>query len=244
MKALKLQEHVAPIQRESMADKVTYRILSLIKAGNLRAGDKLPPEKELVALFDVSRPTLREALKALSILGITTTKKGGRCYISALQAKDLLKPLEFFIAIEENSHEDIFECRQIIECQMVAMAAMKVSDEHISEFERLIEIQKNMIDDPVSFRMSDQKFHELLAEVAGNPVLSRISDSMYNMGMELRRQACEMDGVIAQSINDHIAIVDALKTRDALLASEMMKTHLINIEQSTLQVQKLNNSSN
>ncbi|KEA65284.1 Transcriptional regulator, GntR family [Marinobacterium lacunae] len=225
---------IGPIERESIAEKVVDRILNLIQAGNLKPGDKLPSEKELMAVFNVSRPTLREALRALSILGITATRKGGGSYISDLRAKDLLKPLEFFVSIEDKSIPDIFECRRILECEMVAKAAAKVTDDNIEEFERLIAIQKDAVDDPVAFRISDQKFHELLATVAGNAVLSRLADGMYNIAMDARRKATEIDGVLPQSIQDHQAIVDALKLRDADQAAAAMKTHLENIEKSTL----------
>ncbi|SHE66033.1 regulatory protein, gntR family [Marinomonas polaris DSM 16579] len=223
-----------PIDRESIAEKVVNKILSLVQSGNLKPGDKLPSEKELMTVFSVSRPTLREALRALSILGITATKKGGGTYISELKAADLLRPLEFFVSIEDQSIRDIFECRRILECEMVAKAAACVTDQQLIEFDQLISVQKEAVKDPVAFRISDQKFHELLATISGNVVLARLADGMYNIAMDARRKATEMEGVLPQSIADHIAIVNALKKKDSTLASEAMREHLNNIENSTL----------
>lgn len=225
---------VDPIDRESIAEKVVNKILSLVQSGNLKPGDKLPSEKELMEVFSVSRPTLREALRALSILGVTATRKGGGTYISELKAADLLRPLEFFVSIEDQSIQDIFECRRILECEMVAKAAAVITDEQIQEFDRLIEVQKGTCEDPIAFRISDQKFHELLAKISGNVVLERMADGMYNIAMEARRKATEMEGVLPQSLQDHIAIVEALKLKDPEKSAAAMRQHLLHIEHSTL----------
>lgn len=234
MKKMLLEGHLKPIERESMAEKVVNRILGLIKAGNLKAGDKLPSEKELAAVFNVSRPTLREALQALSILGITSTRKGGGCYVSALKAKDLLGPLEFFLAIDDGGLDDIFECRIILECEMVAKAAENVTSTELETLEQLIVFQRGAVDDPIAFRISDQKFHELLATISGNAVLARLSDGMYNMAMDVRRRAVEIEGVIAQSIDDHQAIVDGLRSKNPVAAASAMKRHLMNVKHTTI----------
>ncbi len=225
--------NIEPISRESIAEKVVQRMLGLVKAGNLKANDKLPSEKELMEVFSVSRPTLREALRALSILGIITTRKGGGSYISDLSAKNILGPLEFFVSIDENNLDDIFECRRIVECQMIAKAAERVTSSQLHELQSLVNGQKEKVEDSIAFRISDQQFHGLLAEISGNAVMARIADGLYNMGMEIRRKATEIKGVLQQSILDHQAIVDALSKKDTAAAYHAMETHLQNIEKST-----------
>lgn len=228
-----LESNFNPIIQTPIAEKVVHHILSLVQAGNLKAGDKLPSEKELMALFDVSRPTLREALRALSVLGITETKKGSGTHISNLDAEKLLAPLSFYINLDNNNLSDMFECRRILESEMIAKAAVNITDVDIVELERLVMVQESVIDDPIGFRIADQQFHELLADVAGNPVLKRVVSGMYNMGMESRRKATDIGGVIRQSIFDHRKIVAALKIRDPIGASDAMEKHLIQIELST-----------
>lgn len=222
-----------PIIQTPIAEKVVYHILSLVQSGNLKAADKLPSEKELMTLFDVSRPTLREALRALSILGITETKKGSGTHISNLDAEKLLAPLSFYINLDNNNLSDTFECRRILESEMVAKAAVNVTDIEIVELERLLVAQEGVIDDPIGFRIADQQFHELLADIARNSVLKRVVTGMYNIGMESRRKATDKEGVIGQSICDHRKIVAALKIRDPIAASHAMDSHLSQIELST-----------
>ena len=76
-----------PVRREGLAEKVLHRILGLIRSGNLKAGDKLPSERNLMEIFAVSRPPIREALSALSILGVVESRHGGRASITDLDAQ-------------------------------------------------------------------------------------------------------------------------------------------------------------
>ena len=167
------------------------------------------------------------------MLGITETKKGSGTHISNLDAEKLLAPLSFYINLDNNNLSDMFECRRILESEMIAKAAVNITDVDIVELERLVMVQESVIDDPIGFRIADQQFHELLADVAGNPVLKRVVSGMYNMGMESRRKATDIGGVIRQSIFDHRKIVAALKIRDPIGASDAMEKHLIQIELST-----------
>ena len=78
-----------PIQRESIAELVVRRILDMVKAGVLKAGDALPPERDLAASLNVSRASVREALRGLAVLGVVKTRQGGGAYISDLGPESL-----------------------------------------------------------------------------------------------------------------------------------------------------------
>src|SRR5690242_15859181 len=73
-----------PLERTTVSDQVVHRIISLVKCGNLRAGDRLPTENELAAAFHISRPSVREGLKMLRVLGVTESRQGGRYYVTDL----------------------------------------------------------------------------------------------------------------------------------------------------------------
>ena len=77
--------HNSKIQRQGVAEKVVHRILELVKSGNLKAGDRLPAERKLIEIFGVSRPTLREALRSLSILGVIEMRHGGGAFVTDLR---------------------------------------------------------------------------------------------------------------------------------------------------------------
>ena len=87
--------------------------------GMLRAGDRLPSERELIDIFGISRPSLREALRALSILGVVDSRHGGGAFVTDLEARTLLAPLDFFLSLSETNLADAFEARRIVEIEIV-----------------------------------------------------------------------------------------------------------------------------
>ena len=94
-----------------------------MKAGRLRPGDKLPSERDLAERFRVSRPTVREAMRGLSVLGVIEIRHGGGAFVTALDAADLLKPLNFFLSLSDVSIERLYEARVLIESELAALAA-------------------------------------------------------------------------------------------------------------------------
>jgi DNA-binding FadR family transcriptional regulator len=87
------------VSRSSIAEQVVFKLLAHIRTGELKAGDRLPAERELVEQIGVSRPTLREALRALTILGVVRSKPGGGMFVSSLNPEKLLGPLQFFLTL-------------------------------------------------------------------------------------------------------------------------------------------------
>jgi GntR family transcriptional regulator, transcriptional repressor for pyruvate dehydrogenase complex len=231
-----LVEAFGTIEKQGVAEKVVRRILDLVKAGNLKAGDRLPAERELVRIFNVSRPSLREAMRSLAILGVIETRQGGGAYVSNLDAKSLLAPLEFFVTLSQSNVEDVFDSRRLIEMEIARRAALNATDGDVEKLEQMIDAQDEVVDDPIGFRILDSEFHEKLAALGGNVVLERLTASLYNMGLDIRRRATEMRGVVARSCEDHRTIVQALRRRDPEAAAAAMAQHLRHIEASTIAV--------
>ena len=102
-----------PIHKQDLRQRVVARIVELIRTGNLRPGDRLPPERELVDIFSISRPSLREAMRALSTLGIVESRHGGGTFVTALDARTLLAPLDIFLQLSQVNIEDTFESRRM-----------------------------------------------------------------------------------------------------------------------------------
>ena len=112
-----------PIVRESIAEMVAHRVLEMVKAGALKPGDQLPPERDLAASLNVSRPSVREAIRGLSILGVVRTRQGGGAYISKLDADALLGPLQFFISLEQVNIDELYDARSLVESNVARRAA-------------------------------------------------------------------------------------------------------------------------
>ena len=227
-----------PRVKHGVAQGVVNRMLDLIRTGMLRAGDRLPSERELIEILNISRPTLREALRALSMLGVVESRHGGGAYVTDLDARTLLAPLDFFLSLSPTNLADSFESRRIVEIEIVRKAALKATKEDLDDLTAMIVAQENVLADPVGFRILDSRFHARLSTAAGNVVLERIAYGLYNMGLEIRRRATENLALIRQSTGDHARIVDALIARDASRAAAEMAVHLDHIEQSTRDVMR------
>jgi GntR family transcriptional repressor for pyruvate dehydrogenase complex len=222
-----------PRIKEGVAQGVVNRILDLIRTGILRAGDRLPSERELIDILSISRPTLREALRALSTLGVVESRHGGGAYVTALDARSLLAPLDFFLSLSPTNLADAFESRRIVEIEIVRKAARRATGSDIDELIGMIAAQEKVLTDPVGFRILDSRFHARLSTAAGNVVLERIAYGLYYMGLDIRRRATESLALIRQSTDDHTRIVAALVARDAERAAAEMAVHLDHIEETT-----------
>lgn len=230
-----------PMRREGLSEKVLHRILGLIRSGNLEPGDRLPSERSLMEIFGVSRPPIREALSALSILGVIESRHGGGTIVTDLDAYRLLGPLDFFLSLADQNIVDVFDCRRLNECEAAARAAKSPDQEAKKELLSLLSAQKQT-QDAVAFRIADKEFHEKISNLAGNKMLTRINDGLYNLGLDIRREATESSETVQKSIKEHEAITMAILSENAEQAHLMMKQHLDSIERSTLDV--LDNKTN
>lgn len=224
---------IEPLSRKPVAERVAQRLLELIRTGNLKAGDKLPTENELATALQVSRPIVREALRALSILGIVESRQGGRCYVTDLSPARLVAPLQMVIAIDESNVDALYEARCAVEAELLKLGVRRIAEAQIARLRELVRAGYLLTGDAVGFRVLDLEFHQTLMTLAGNPFLERIARSLYDLGMEYRRVASETSGVIARSAAEHEAIVDAVATSDPELAAAEMRTHLLSISRTT-----------
>lgn len=220
--------------KESVPEMVVRRILDLVKSGVLKAGEALPPERDLAASWNVSRPSVREAMRGLAVLGVVRTRQGGGAYISDLGPESLLGPLHFYLSLEEMNIRKLYDARSLIEGDVARLAAVNMSDDDLARLEALWQAQKDTLADPLLFRLSDFAFHEMIWIGAGNAFLKRIGESLNILGLEFRKRASELPTVLEQSLRDHRQLLDALKARDPARAADAALSHMQNVYQSTI----------
>ncbi len=227
-------EFDAPIVRESVAEMVVRRVLDMVKAGVLKAGDALPPERDLALSLNVSRPSVREAMRGLAVLGVVKTRQGGGAYISDLGPDSLLGPIQFYLSLEQMNIRELYDARSLIESDVARRAAINISDADLARLEAMLAEQRETIGDPIAFRQSDFAFHEVIWIGSGNAFLKRIGESLNVIGLEFRKRASEKPGMLEQSLQDHRRLLDALKARDAEAAAQAAEVHMQNVYQSTI----------
>ena len=227
-------EFDAPIVRESVAEMVVRRILDMVQAGVLKPGDQLPPERDLALSLNVSRPSVREAMRGLTVLGVVRTRQGGGAYISQLDGQALLGPIQFFLSLQDMNIRELYDARSLIESDVARRAAEAINGDELARLEDILAGQVATLADPIAFRASDYAFHEAIWLASRNGFLQRIGQSLNVLGLEFRKRASETAGVLERSLQDHRRLLDALKARDPEAAARAAQLHMQNVFQSTI----------
>ena len=228
-------------KRESIAQQVASRILDMIKSGNLVTGDRLPTEQQMCVAFAISRPTLREALKALTVMGVLESRQGGRYTVTDLSSKRLVEPFNIMLSTAGYDVDEHFEARVIIDSELVRLCSVRAAGDVRDRIVKLAQDGHAFYNDPVAFRLLDKEFHEAINLGAQSPMLSTLSRCLYDIGLDLRRVASELERVIRTSVKQHCFIADAIMFQKTELAVEAYKLHLKHIRDTTISV-KINSS--
>lgn len=220
-----------PFERDILSEKIAAKLLSLIKEKELRPGDKLPPERELATKMKVSRPSLREALRALSIMKVVEIRHGDGTYISSLSPQMLVEHLDFVFTLDDSTFLELFETRKIIEVGIVALAAQRITDEEIAALEVCVTRSSEATHDPKALLQLDLDIHSQIAQAARNHMLIGFMQVINSLGLASRQRTVQLPGVPERSIGDHQRIVAALKARNPEAARQAMLDHLANVQQ-------------
>ena len=223
-------------QRVSIAQQVASRILNTIKTGNLVSGDRLPTEQQMCVAFAISRPALREALKALTVMGVVKSRQGGRYTVTDLSSKRLVEPFNIMLSKAGYNADEHFEARILIDLQLVRLCSARAPRDLRRRIVKLAQDGHAFYKDPVAFRLLDIEFHEAINSGARSSMLSTLSRCLYDIGVDLRLVASETKGVISTSVEHHCLIADAIMFQNTESAIEAYKLHLKHIRDTTISV--------
>ena len=176
-----------PLQKKRYSDQIADQIQSEILKNHLKTGTGLPSEKALAKEFQVSRSVIREALRILEISGLVNIKKGpsGGIFVSNGFHKPIIKSLNNLVASGEVTLDHLFDVRLLIEPYIAMEAALQADEEDIQKLQDLIKDSSAHQDDPLHLKKNNLNFHLLLARASGNPVLSILLESVFEILIEL-----------------------------------------------------------
>jgi len=217
---------MSPIDRSGITELVVQRIKDLLARGELRAGSRLPPERELAEMLNISRPSLRTALKALSVMGIIRAKPGAGTYIAESLPEVFTEPMHFMTLINNTCVEELFEARRIIEAGLAELAAERATSEDLEALNGEIDGMRVTINDPESYLKHDVRFHQIIARAANNKLMSGVMDTIAQLLFHIRRQTIKDAKDLEEAIDWHKKIVEAIRKRDSKRAKDMLSGHL------------------
>ena len=217
---------IKPIKRSAISEDVTLRIMSMIRNGELRPGDKLPSERQLAEAFGVSRVSLREGLRTLAFMKVLDVRTGDGTYVSSLDAQELVEPLTFVIELSQRTLFELVQARQLIEPFLAEQAALHASDDEIAQLRGCLALMEVSGEDYPQMVESDKELHRLIAEAAQNAFLYRFITTLSALVMKRRPEFQRDKDWVPRTIKMHRAIVEAIAARDASAAKKAMVAHL------------------
>lgn len=207
-------------------DSIAERIFHFIRENHLSAGDKLPTEKELAAMFGTSRVVVREGLQGLKFLGILESSTRGGTIIREVNFPLLSRSIQFQIAINSVDWNQLTDARLAIELGVLDTLCGKLLQEQLHALRKSAECTRtgNTAEELRYAIEQDKNFHHLLFEYSGNPILLA-----YSQLLECFFDGHRLPGKIEESVEvtgDHLQILSALETGNLELARGTMRRHL------------------
>lgn len=217
----------------SVTEDAIASIRRMILAGELRAGDRLPPENDLSAQLSVSRSSLRETVRALALLGVLATRQGDGTYVTSLEPDVLLEATAFVVDLmPETLDHELLQVRRILEPAATAIAASRISESQLVELRGCLERIESAGSVKERFE-ADVRFHSIIVEASGNRTLASLNRSMSSRTLRLQRwRAATEPSVFARAAAEHEAIYQALAAGDGDLARAVDVAHIAGGEAS------------
>lgn len=208
-------------------DLVVNNLINTIRNGKYSIGDRLPTEKELCKIFDVSRSTLREATSVVRALGYIETRHGSGSYIVETNVENN-GTVEQWFALKKSQLNDFFEVRFNVEIMNIRYAILRRSDEDIEQIKNLYNSFENAIvrSDVEKMAILDEKFHMELAIMSDNRLLIEINRLIANALKPYRRKSFALEENVMHALFSHKKILDALENQDVAEGIQAMQDHM------------------
>jgi GntR family transcriptional regulator, transcriptional repressor for pyruvate dehydrogenase complex len=216
----------------AVTDEAIEKIKAMIVAGDLRPGDRLPREADLAERLGLSRSSLREAVRALSLIRVLDVRQGDGTYVTSLAPQLLLDALSFIVDFHrDDTVLQFLEVRRILEPAATALAAQRMTEPDIEALRKVLAGLRDdaTIDELVT---NDLEFHHRIAEGAGNGLLCSLVDSLSGPTTRARIwRGLTQAGAVERTREQHAAILDAIAARRPELARSWATVHVAGVEE-------------
>ncbi|MEO6826533.1 MAG: FCD domain-containing protein [Microbacteriaceae bacterium] len=216
----------------AVTDEAILKIKNMILDGELKPGDRLPPEKNLSDRLGLSRSSLREAVKALEIIRVLDVRRGDGTYVTSLEPGLLLEAMSFVVDIHQDASVlELFAVRRILEPAAAAIAATRATAVDIGQLKTLLnEVDVNTsIDGLVDH---DIVFHRRITGLSGNSYLSGLLEGLSGSTSRARVwRGLTQERAVERTLDEHRAIIDSLAAGDVELTRARVTVHIAGVEE-------------
>ncbi len=224
------QTLVEPVRRSRLSHQIVLQLCELIREGRLRAGDRLPAERELADQLRVSRSSLREALRTMELAGLVESHHGGGTYVREAVSWNAVSPLALVLHASGDTVGDLWEIRLIVEPEIAARAALRRTSDDLETLTSLLDRQEAALDrEEVSIGL-DRAFHTALAESSHNAVAVRVIELIGSLLLSGRGHLVTSRERRLSALVRHREILAAVRVASAEDARMAMLHHLQEVE--------------
>lgn len=218
------------LPRTTLSEALFEKLVGHIVNGDWKEGDRIPPERELAEQLGIGRASLREALKALELLGMVECRVGDGTFVCP-RSEFLSRPLLWAITGADRSElselKELIEARLVVEENIAAFAAERATAEELRKIEQAIEDMRAHVDEPTASLEADMRFHVAISEAAHNPILANADQLLRNLMKPWILLKHKIPGAAARSLQHHERVYKAILQRDVAAAREEMRNHIV-----------------
>jgi len=211
------------LERTPLYERLVERLRAHVVEAGLRAGDRLPPERQLAAQLGVSRASVRQALVALEVQGLIEVRHGGGTFLRA----DHLDPAPMAALLDlKRRLPDILDAREALEVKLAELAAERRSAIDLETIDAALQLMADEINTDAPGEAGDEAFHRAIAQAAHSALLVQMYASLAEDIRSSRHESLSQVGRPAVSLQQHRAVADAIRDRDGVAAAAAMRAHL------------------
>lgn len=226
-----------PIQRRKLSHEVRDRLLDMITKGELKEGDKMPSEHELMERFGVGRPAVREAMQSIESMGLIAIQHGGRAKIKKVTAQDIIGQMDsatrHLLSSSSENVDHLREARQVFEAGVAFLATKRAGTKDIEILEEKLKDMVACKKDRAKFLKADLEFHKAIARISGNPILFSVSAAMLKWLSEVHtdyeRDILGIPELVDLTCEEHKKILECIANKDALGATNSISDHILRV---------------
>lgn len=219
------------IEKSTISEQIIRQIKEIILRGEIKPGEKLPPEREMAEIFSVSRSSVREAIRALQYMGILDIRSNDGIYLNN-NINILADHLKFSYLLKKFSFMELVEVRKILEVGVVRLVAERATEEAKLSLHSIFEESLSCQDENEKYVIADYAFHEALAEATQNSLLVDMLQGMKLLLLESNIELVKNPGQIQKATTIHKAILNAIDMGAPDLAEREMLIHFKNVSET------------
>jgi GntR family transcriptional regulator, transcriptional repressor for pyruvate dehydrogenase complex len=220
-------ESLTPVVRTTLTADICRKMVSHLIRGVWKEGEKIPAERELCQTLGVGRASLREALKALEIMGMIETRLGDGTYVCN-RSDFFSRPLLWAIAgSSEADARELIEARTLIEVELAGLAAERATSENLRQISEQLRNMERAKKNPQEFVQADVDFHLAIGQAASSRILMNALQLIRNLLQQWILSAVAVKGVPDKACAQHKRVLQAIEDRDSAAARKEMRSHLL-----------------